>query len=196
MKGRTYLAVGCRFAWIGSYRVIPVGWILISAEGIVMEIPVMNADGTPSADETVLLTLSTSQILETEANFTGKDLPAIFFYPTPGRPNTREMRDRIRMSQNVPGLWFDPSSSEERYKRFVVLMRMNLPDKIEFKIQQSLSSVGDYSEIGSSRSYQALARLIAPPSKKLEAITSSADVASGSTPITHVNPRPSSVRTP
>jgi hypothetical protein len=184
MNGGSYLAVKCRFAWIGSYRVIPVGWILLSSEGILIEIPVMNADGTPSAEETVKLTLSRPQILKTEANFTRKDLPAIFFYLTPEA--TKEIRNHIRMSPNVPGLWFDPSSSEERYKRFVVLLRMNLPDAIEFKIQQSLSSVGDYSEIGSSRSYQVLAHLVAPPSKKLEAITSSADVASGLTPITHV----------
>ena len=184
MNGRYYLAVNCRFAWIGSYRVIPVGWILLSAEGILMEIPVMNADGTPSAEETVLLTLSKSQILKAEANFTRKDLPAIFLYLTPEA--TQEIRDRVRMSQNVPGLWFDPMSIEEQYKRFVILLRMNLPDETEFKIQQFLNNVGDYSEIGSSRSYQVLAHLTALSLKKMEAITSSADVASGLSTVAHV----------
>ena len=144
MNGRYYLAVNCRFAWIGSYRVIPVGWIRLSAEGILMEIPVMNADGTPSAEETVTLTFFKSQILEAEANFTRKDLPAIFIYPT--SVAAKEVRSRLQMTHRCPDIRID-SNSSNKLKRKIILFPDQMTDEVANGIKNAFRKMGVYNEV-------------------------------------------------
>ena len=157
LKG-SFFAVTCRSARIGSYKVAPTDRVLFSSEGIMIEVPIVNADGKPSSKETAKLALSKPQILKLDVHY-GKSIPALFIYLTPMA--SRTVREILKMTKDVPGIWFDPLSNDETHKR-LTLLPDHLTDEAKYGIKQAFSVMGVYSEIGSAETNRILV-LSSPP---------------------------------
>jgi hypothetical protein len=97
----SYFAVTCRSARIGSYKVAPTDRVLFSSEGIMIEVPIMNAEGKPSSEETAKLALFIPQILKLDVHY-GKNTPAIFIFLIPMA--SRAVRESLKMTRNDSGI--------------------------------------------------------------------------------------------
>ena len=124
LKG-SFFSLRCRSIRIGSYSLKPIDRILISSEGMVFDVPLLTAGGKPSVKETAKLVLSKTQIMKVDIPF-GKNFLGMFIHLT--RAATRDVRDCLRMSKDVPGVWFDSLSEKDSDKRIIIL----LPDDLSY----------------------------------------------------------------
>ena len=151
LKG-SFFSLKCRSARIGSYNVKPIDRILVSTEGIVMDVPTVNADGKSVFHELVRLVLSRPEIIKADVRF-GKNVPIIVIYMNPC--TGRIIKTHLRLSKNVPDASLDVQSDNDSEKR-IILFPQDLTNEAEKQIKQTFSIMGICNEISADETIEML----------------------------------------
>lgn len=141
LKG-TFFAVRCRSTRIGSYRVVPTDRVLFSSEGIMIEIPEVGPEGSPS-ERLVKIVIISKQILKLDMH-PGKSMPVIFLSVTPSA--AKIIREKLHMVRESKMPYLDIQSESESERR-ITLLPIELTDDAKNAIKQAFHPGGIYSEI-------------------------------------------------
>jgi sentrin-specific protease 7 len=146
-----FFAVNCRSVRIGSYKIVPVGRVLFSSEGIMLRAPVFYNQDKPSEKSAVFnVAIPAQQILKVHAHFS-RILKVIFLNVGPSW--CRQLSKKLGLSKSGP--YWDSASEDENHKR-LTLFPNDLDDAAKNAIKQVFVSQGVYHEIDHTEAYRLL----------------------------------------
>ena len=155
-----FFPVSCHSVWIGSYRMTPIGRILISQEGIVIQVPIL-LDDKPHPLINTKLVLTKVDIAMLNVHF-GRYVPSIFMYLTPA--GNKKVRKRLKCSESDAR--FDIFSQNEKHKR-IVLMLDCVTDEAKQRMMEAFTVLTSCVEISAPEANRIM-MLSAPPRSEPE----------------------------
>lgn len=160
-----FFAVNCRSVRIGSYKFIPVGRVLFSSEGIMLQAPVFHNHSQPSEKSGIWsnVAIPAQQLLHVDAHF-NRQLPVIFINVTPNL--CRLVSKELGLLKGAGPYW-DPLSEDESQKR-LTLLPSNLDDSAKNAIKQAFVPKGVFREINHTEANRLL--VISSPPEVRDAI--------------------------
>ncbi|EFX65750.1 hypothetical protein DAPPUDRAFT_117019 [Daphnia pulex] len=184
-----FFAVNCRSVRIGSYKITPVGRVLFSSEGIMLQAPVFHNHDGPSEKSAVWVNVAipSEQLLKVDAYFSRK-LQVIFLNVGPSW--CRQLSTKLGLTKSGP--YWDSASEDENKKR-LTLLPDGLDDAAKNAIKQVFVPQGVYNEINQAEANRLLV-ISSPPEvrdalKRLPATTAVSAETSVSTTETQLNGR-------
>jgi speckle-type POZ protein len=143
LKG-PFFAVNCRSVRIGSYRFTPVGRVLFSSEGIMLQAPVFHTFNQPSGNSGtwINVVIPAQQLLQVDANFY-RQLPVIFLDATPNI--CRSVCKELGLLKSAGPYW--DYLSDEESKKHLTLWPSNLDDSAKNAIKRAFVPKGVFREI-------------------------------------------------
>ena len=137
-----FFAVNCRSVRIGSYKIVPVGRVLFSSEGIMLRAPVFYNHDKPSEKSAVFnVAIPAQQLLKVDAHFSRK-LEVVFL--DVGSNWCRQLSSKLGLSKSGP--YWDSASKDDNQKRLTLLPN-DLDNAAKNAIRQVFVSQGVYHEI-------------------------------------------------
>jgi hypothetical protein len=157
LKG-PFVAVNCRFVRIGSYKFIPVGQVLFSSKGIMLQAPVFHNHNESSEKSAVWVNVAipTQQLTKVDAHFS-QQLKVIFLNCLP--KFCRQLSSKLGLTKSGP-CW-DSASEDESQQRLILLL-VNLEYAAKNAIRQVFFPQGVYDEIDHAEANRLLV-FSAPP---------------------------------
>ena len=160
-----FFAVSCRLVRIGSYKFTPVGQVLFSSEGIMLQAPVFHTFNQPSENSGIWINVAipAQQLLQVDAHF-NRQLPVIFLNVTPNV--CRSVCKELGLLKNAGPYW--DALSEDESKKRLTLLPSNLDDSAKNAIKQAFVPKGVFREINHTEANRLL--VISSPPEVRDAI--------------------------